>query len=463
MAKRLLSFAFSLALLFSLFGCQISPPYPTYETTAPTESTKPTQPTEPQPTEPQPTEPQPTEPQPTEPQPTEPQPTEPQPTEPQPTEPQPTEPPVEEPELWVPICNEYIYLRNKPYGDVICIVPVNSTLTVHSWNEIYAYVTYDGKQGYVPSSYIRPANDNFFTKRLDVVTIEAVYSYEQMLVDIATLQVLYPDTLRTGSIGYSELGRSIPVLQLGSPDAKYHVLLQGAMHAREHFTACLLMALADNALKNGIAPDVCYHIIPMVNPDGVVISQTGVLNSNQTSIYWNDVVSGNTNYVISKYAEQWKANGLGVDLNANFPAGWEPSQKRPIPSSEGFRGTQPFSAAETQALRDYTLQYPFSTTFSFHSVGSVIYYQYGNRQDVIRLSYSLALAAQAVTGYIPTWYDGGSGLGYKDWAINSLGIPSLTIEIGSYDSPLADREIYSTFARFEGFLTAIAEWMRKNV
>ena len=336
-------------------------------------------------------------------------------------------------------------------------------LTVHSWKDIYAYVSYGNIQGYVPSSYIRPASNDYFTRRLKVVKLDDIYTHEQMLADIAALQTLYPNTVQTDIIGYSELGRSIPVIRLGNLDAKYHVLLQGAIHGREHFTACLLMAMVDNALLNGIASDVCYHIIPMVNPDGVTISQTGVLNSTQTQIYWNDVAAGNTTASMTEYAQQWKANGLGVDLNGTFPANWKPNSNHDQPSSEGYRGTEPFDAAESRALRDYTLRYSFSTTFSFHSVGSVLYYKYGNRQDVNQLSYSLALAVEDVTGYIPTGFDGTTGAGYKDWAIDSLGIPSLTVEIGSYDSPLAEQEIYSTFAKFEGFMAAVDAWMRKNV
>ena len=245
-------------------------------------------------------------------------------------------------------------------------------------------------------------------------------------------------------------------------DAKYHVLLQGAIHGREHYTACLLMAMADNALMNGIPSDVCYHIIPMVNPDGVVISQTGVLNSTQEAIYWNDVASGHTTATMAEYAKLWKANGLGVDLNGSFPANWKPNSSHTQPSSEGYRGTEPFDAAESRALRDYTLQYSFDTTFSFHASGSVLYYQYGDRKDVNQLSYSLALAVEAVTGYLTTWYDGTTGAGYKDWAIDSLGIPSLTVEIGSYEAPLMEQEIYSTFAKFEGFLSAVDAWLREN-
>jgi len=383
-----------------------------------------------------------------------------QPTEPPTTAPtQPTVPPDPD-TLWTPNCQEYIYLRKSPGGEVIDTVPVNATLVLRKWVEKCALVTYNGVQGYVSANYIKPAEGNQLIGHLQVVQLTEVYSYQQMLTDMAALQILYPDRVQLSGIGFSELGRDIPVMRIGDPNAKYHILMQGAIHGREHFTACLLMALADSALSQGIPEDVCYHIIPMSNPDGVIISQTGELNSTQMQIYQNDLAAGYTTATVSEYARQWKANGLGVDLNRNFSAGWEDSLERTAPSSEKYRGSEAFSAAESRALRDYTRQYAFSATLSFHSSGSVLYYQYGNKQPVNQQSYSLALAAQATTGYIPVFTDGTSGAGYKDWAMDALGIPSLTVEIGNNISPLENRDIYNTFARCENLLPAIYSWLK---
>ena len=375
---------------------------------------------------------------------------------------QPTQPtvPPDPDTLWTPNCQEYINLRATPGGELIGTVPVNATLVLHKWVEKYALVTYNGVQGYVSANYIKPAKGNQLARHLQVVQLTEVYSYQQMQTDIAALQILYPDKVQISSIGFSELGRDIPVMRIGDPNAKYHMLMQGAIHGREHFTACLLMALADTALSQGVPEDVCYHIIPMSNPDGVIISQTGVLDSTQMQIYQNDLAAGYTTATVSEYARQWKANGLGVDLNRNFSAGWENSLERTAPSSEKYRGSEAFSAAESKALRDYTQQYAFAVTLSFHSSGSVLYYQYGDKQPVNAQSYDLALAAQAATGYIPVFTDGTSGAGYKDWAMDVLGIPSLTVEIGNNISPLENRDIFNTFARCEKLFPAICAWLK---
>ena len=52
------------------------------------------------------------------------------------------------------------------------------------------------------------------------------------------------------------------------------------------------------------------------------------------------------------------------------------------------------------------------------------------------------------------------GAGYKDWVMDELGIPSITVEIGVDETPLALREIYSIFVRNYFILPAIARWLQ---
>ena len=283
-----------------------------------------------------------------------------------------------------------------------------------------------------------------------------------MIEDMDALRNQYPDEVTVSSIGTTELGRNIPVIRIGDLDARYHVLLQGAIHGREHLTAWLLMATADYWLDHGIHGygDVCYHIIPMTNPDGVMISQTGLLNDAQHEIYLSDKENGYTTRSERSYAERWKANGEGIDINRNFPAGWELIDDRSGPSSQKYRGTKPFSAAEAVALRDYTLKFAFDATVSYHATGSLIYYSYGDQEPVNTKSESLAKAVREISGYDLASSNGIDGAGYKDWVIEQLGIPSLTIEIGCEEAALAQREIYSIFARNYRVLPAVARWLQ---
>ena len=367
------------------------------------------------------------------------------------------------PTLWAANCEDYISLRESAgSGVVMAKIPAGETMSLRGWDGKYAHVTRDGLTGFVMTSYIKPAEETYFTECLDTVIPTNTYSYDQLLADMGTFESAYPDTVTTGIIGTSELGRDIPVLRIGDPEAEYHVLLQGGIHGREHLTAWLLMAMADYWLDHGLLGygDVCYHIIPMTNPDGVIISQAGRLTQIQREIYLSDLEKGHTSLDEQAYAERWKANGLGVDINRNFPAGWELIDDRTGPSSQRYQGTAPFSTPEARALGDYTLAWDFDATISYHATGSIIYYEYGHKEPVNSISRSLGQAALEISGYPLEGSSSVDGAGYKDWAIDTLEIPSLTIEIGCQDAALAEREIYSIFVRNYRLLPAIARWLQ---
>ena len=192
-----------LGIIFSMTGCQSAPVAGTTEHTQTTLTTTAT--TEPTQTE---TIPETTETIPVE--------TETIPPETE-TIPQETVPPETEPvfipewteeerqRLWTPLCESFIYLRDKSdMTTVICQVPLGSELLLHKWQGKYALVTYNGKQGYVSANYIQPLDKAYFAKRLKVLTPTTVYTYEQMVADMAALQAAYPDSVKLDSIGKSE-------------------------------------------------------------------------------------------------------------------------------------------------------------------------------------------------------------------------------------------------------------------
>lgn len=370
------------------------------------------------------------------------------------------------PTVWVANCDEYISLRRQPSGfsSVILTIPKNGKMELLRWVERYAYVSYKGYTGYVLANYIRPVDDTWYcTDQEEIVRPAYEYSYDRMLLDMAALEKKYPEA-QMDTVGFSELNRWIPVLRIGSEDAQYHVLLQGAIHGREHTTAWLLMELAEYWLQNNILEygDVCYHIIPMTNPDGVILSQNGSLGSKQQEIYQSDRKAGYAGRDVTEYATMWKANALGVDINRNFPAGWEKINKRKAPSSEMYQGEAPFSSAEARALRDYTLAYDFDATLSYHATGSVLYHHYGEDVLLNEQAKSLAQAVCDVSGYVLMGDSQVDGAGYKDWAMETLGIPSITVEIGSQDTVLQERELYSLFARNYRVLPQLARWLQQG-
>lgn len=363
---------------------------------------------------------------------------------------------------WIVNCKEYISLRSVPGGEVIHKIPKDQRLKLLRWEGKYAFVNWQGNKGYVLSSYITPG-DTYISKRLDTVELTELYSYDTMLEDMYVLQKEHPNLVSLDSAGKSEQGRQIAVIRIGNLNAKYHVLLQGAIHGREHATAWVMMAMADYWLDHGLLGygDICYHLIPMSNPDGVTISQTKCLDDAQLKIYYSDLDKEYTTAEVQHYASRWKANGNGVDINRNFSAGWDKVTHRKEPSAQLYQGQIPFSSAEAKALRDYTMQYSFDATISYHASGSCIYWEYGQKTAVNQASKSLGNAVKEVSGYGLEDSSGLDGAGYKDWVMDELEIPSLTIEIGCEDAPLAQRELYSIFVRNYQVLPAIARWLQR--
>lgn len=362
-------------------------------------------------------------------------------------------------------CEEFLSLRELPDTSSARLmrIPAGETLAVVSYTGPFALVNYCGTRGYVLASHLtREGSEDYET--LSIVHAAESYGYERMCEELLALCAAWPGRISVSSIGRSEMGRDIPVALLGDAAAQRHVLIQGAMHGCESVTACLLMCLLESALESDATAlaGVCFHVIPMSNPDGVAISQSGVLSGAAREIYLRETVEGATTLSEAAYARQWKANALGIDLNRNFDAGWATYSSPAEPSCARYRGSAPLCAAESLALAAYTRQYPFDATISYHCAGSQLYYEYGGNAAANARSASLAQAVAEVTGYPMRPASDIDGAGYKDWALGALGIPSLTIEVGYGRAPLPLDELTTIYLRNRSVLARIAAWLQNE-
>lgn len=281
-----------------------------------------------------------------------------------------------------------------------------------------------------------------------IINIENSYNFNTLENNIKSLTNTY-SFLRTEIIGYSVLGRPLYSLIIGN--GTNHVFYFGSIHANEWIVSLVLMKFIEdfciaytsnskifgNSAEN-IFNNSTLHITPMANPDGVDLVNNS-LNKNSDSYIFAKNISNR--YPDIPFPSGWKANINGVDLNLQFPAGWENAKK--IKYSQGFTspaprdfvGIFPLSEPESLALYNYTKSNNFNLIITYHTQGKEIYWQF--KDYAPRIAYEIGLQFAKVSGYtladVPYV---SSFAGYKDWFLQEYSKPAYTIEAGIGENPL---------------------------
>ena len=269
----------------------------------------------------------------------------------------------------------------------------------------------------------------------------------RLKTDIATLAKRY-DCINITGIGLSRLGRPIYALTIGHGERA--IMYNAAHHANEWITTLVLMKFIEEcaqAYENNTFPnDVMLHAIPLVNPDGVdlVTGEIGRLRlaykdaekmANKSKIHLQ------TELTAQAFPACWKANICGVDLNSNYPAGWELARAYKFalgynqPGPRDYVGEAPLSEPESCAMVAYTSINDFELTMSLHTQGEVIYWRYKdyNPPKAEEIVKRLSKASGYVTEDVPSE---SSHAGYRDWFIETFNRPGFTIECGFGENPL---------------------------
>lgn len=285
-----------------------------------------------------------------------------------------------------------------------------------------------------------------------------MYTYGEFQKDIDSLQKSLKTAVRVDELGQTVDGNKLYDIRVGNPNAKHHLLVFGGIHAREYMTSQLVMRqlvqlLSDqgaNATFEGVELSKLLettevHIIPMANPDGISISQSGLggVHSEAVKKQIGQIAKADKKKLSASYLQQWKSNANGVDLNRNFDALWENYQDHlGHRSADHYKGTAPESEIESKALADLTRKVKFDATISYHTQGQVIYWNFGQKGALKDMTLNFANKARQRTGYrIDGNFQSLDTAGYKDWAIMKMGIPSLTIEVGSSGNPVSPSQM----------------------
>jgi carboxypeptidase T len=208
------------------------------------------------------------------------------------------------------------------------------------------------------------------------------HSYLEMVQTLQDTQAAHPGIVRVFSIGKSYQGRKIWVAEVsdnaGTDEGEPEVMFDGLHHAREHLSAEMPLYILrllisqygrDTTLGTRITHLVDTRriwIIPMVNPDGLQYDLGG-----DPYRSWRKNRQPNPG-----------SSSIGTDLNRNYDYSW--SKAPSSPSSVNYRGASPFSAPETQAIRDFVLSrrvgglQRIRSHISFHTAGEYVLWPYGH-------------------------------------------------------------------------------------
>ncbi len=239
-------------------------------------------------------------------------------------------------------------------------------------------------------------------------------------------------------IGRSMYGAPLNAMIIG--EGRGRVAFFGAHHALEGLTSNILYAFVytiSTLAKTGkgfagvdarLLLRLCtLYVVPTVNPDGVELVRHG---ADSSPIGERLLRSFGCDYA------DWQANGRGVDLNHNYDFRFREykeleSERHILPGKSLYSGEYPESEPESHAVAAFIRALSPSLVISLHSQGEEVY-----SMPQAQRAEGLGKRFAKLCGYsygIPS--DTACFGGLCDYT-GSVGIPSLTVEVGKGKNPL---------------------------
>lgn len=283
---------------------------------------------------------------------------------------------------------------------------------------------------------------------MNIVPTNINYNYKILEQNISELKNTYP-FISTEVIGKSVLKKNLYVIRLGKGSKE--VFYSASIHANEWINSVVLMKFIEDYCNAYVNNSTLYnysirnlfnsasiYILPMNNPDGVDLVTGNTEPNSYTYLSAKKIANEFPNI---PFPFGWKANIRGIDLNLQFPAGW--NQAKQIKYNQGFTrpaprdfvGFGPLTEPESLAIYNFTLAHNFRLVIAYHTQGQEIYWNFQNINPPN--SYKIGRSFELASGYkLANVPYNSSFAGFKDWFIQDFNRPGYTIESGIGENPL---------------------------
>ncbi len=233
--------------------------------------------------------------------------------------------------------------------------------------------------------------------------------------------------------GRSLCGRPLTAVSVGY--GRPVMLYVAGHHAMEWLPGWTLLDFAREYMRffaENRAPRGTFWLVPLLNPDGVALAAGGYDPSHLLAPRQVKANGGSTDF------SHWQANARGVDLNHNYPAGFD--AYRSVEASLGiyggaptrYSGVAPLSEPETQALAALIDFLSPDVTVALHTQGEEVFC--GITPEA--RTHLLAHLAARHLGYRLSRPTGAAAYGgLTDW-LSERGMCALTLECGRGVNPL---------------------------
>ena len=279
------------------------------------------------------------------------------------------------------------------------------------------------------------------------------YSYNDMKRDLKKLEKAYGSIFKVDIAGKSLDKRNLYYVTLGNAKAKKTVYVETSVHAREYMNTKFMMKVIEEYCRgydtkkyqgknySTIFNKVKLVIMPMVNPDGVTISQYGPKKIRDINLRQNL-------YKIAKGAsfKEWKSNARGVDINRNFAEGFGRESAK-APGQKLYAGKKAVSEPETKAQIAVVKKVKPNVVICYHQAGEVMYHR--KHTKLSNMLYSMTKYTHVISE--PTAY--GTFSDYLD----ARNIYNCTLETGKVPAPVKNIEFKKIYKLNRYVLVAVAK------